>query len=216
MKSIDQPSKAVRRQQQIRREITAEAARILATEGQRNYHAAKKKAAQRIGVSDRVALPSNIEVKDALQSYLLLYGGAAHLENLDRLRASAATVMQALEEFRPRLVGPVLDGTADPHSRISLHVFCDSPDQLVLYFLEKSITFKQEQRKIRWFDGSYRTMPLIVFDFEDTVMVELMVFDAVNLRQAPPSPVDGKPQPRANLAEVECLLSGPPSPVDEL
>lgn len=211
-KSIDLPSKAVRRQQQLRREITAEAARIIATEGQRNYRAAKKKAAQRIGVRDRMALPSNIEVKDALEIYLKLYGGEAHHDNLERLRSAALTVMQGLQDFRPRLVGPVLDGTADSHSRISLHVFCDSPDQVILYFLEESITFKQEQRKIRWLDGSYRTMPLIVFDFEDAAVVELMVFDTVHLRQAPPSPLDGKPQPRASLAEVECLLSGPVSP----
>jgi hypothetical protein len=35
----------------------------------------------------------------------------------------------------------------------------------------------------------------------------LMVFDEVHLRQAPPSPIDGKPQRRATLTDAECLLT---------
>lgn len=210
-KSTDEPlPRHIRRQQLARREIAAEAARIIATEGQHSYHAAKKKAAQRVGVSDRFALPSNIEIKDALRSYLQLYGGDAHSDSLERLRTGAVLAMRLLEEFRPRLVGAVLDGTANLHSRVSLHVFADSPERVVLHFLENSIPFKQEQRKIRWFDDSYRTMPLLVFEWAE-VVIELTVFATVHLRQAPPSPIDGKPQARATLADAECLLSGPES-----
>jgi hypothetical protein len=191
---------------QIRLEVAAEAARILATEGQHNYHAAKKKAAARIGVSERLALPSNIEVKEALNSYQTLYGGPAHRSNLDSLRRSAARAMQLLERFQPRLVGSVLDGTASSHSRVSLHVFADSVESIVLYFLEHSEPFDQEQRQIRWFNGEHRTVQLLVFEL-DGVEIELTVFDPVHLRQAPPSPIDGRPQHRAGLAEVEYLLA---------
>jgi hypothetical protein len=114
------------RMKQIRLEVAAEAARILATEGQHNYHAAKRKAAERIGVSERAALPSNLEVMDALSSYQALYGGPAHRDNIDMLRRTAARAMRRLERFRPRLVGSVLDGTANAHSRVALHVFADS------------------------------------------------------------------------------------------
>jgi len=190
---------------QIRMEVAAEAARIIATEGQRNYHAAKKKAAERVGVSERLALPSNLEVKEALSCYQALYGGSRHHNNLERLRTVAIQAMLLLAEFKPRLVGPVLDGTADEHSRVALHVFCDSPDFLVLYFLEKGTTFQQEQRQIRWHDGKHRTLPIILFELDETT-IELGVFDLVNLRQAPPSPIDGKPQRRANLPEIESLL----------
>lgn len=193
---------------QIRMEVAAEAARIIATEGQHNYHTAKKKAAERVGVSERLALPSNIEVKEALSSYQALYGGSRHHDNLDRLRTVAIRAMLLLMEFKPRLVGPVLDGTADEHSRVALHVFCDSPDFLVHYFLEKGAAFQQEQRQIRWHDGKHRTLPIIVFELDETT-IELGVFDLVNLRQAPPSPIDGKPQQRASLPEVESLLDSP-------
>jgi hypothetical protein len=205
------PPRHIRRLRQIRLEVAAEAARIIATEGQHNYHAAKKKAAERIGTSERLALPSNIEVKDALRRYQNLYGGDAHNTNLEFLRQTAVLAMQMIDKFNPRLVGAVLDGTADEHSRIALHVFSDSTESVILDFLENGTTFSQEQRQIRWHDGKHRTVPLVVFELEG-VEVELAIFAPVHLRQAPPSPIDGKPQRRATLTEAECLLAESPIP----
>jgi hypothetical protein len=48
-------------------------------------------------------------------------------------------------------------------------------------------------------------VPVLVFEF-DGVDVELMLFEPINLRQSPPSPIDGRPQHRATIAEVEYLL----------
>jgi len=202
------PPRHIRRLKKIRLEVAAEAARIISTEGQHNYHAAKKKAAERIGVSERLALPSNIEVKEALHRYQGLYGGAEHLENLENLRQTAIDALRMLESFNPRLVGSVLDGTANLHSRIALHVFAESTESVILFFLEHSQPFSEEQRQIRWHDGTHRTVPLIVFELQGAA-VELTLFEPVNLRQAPPSPIDGKPQQRATLTEVECLLADP-------
>lgn len=199
------PPRHARKLKQIRLEVAVEAARIIATEGQYNFHVAKKKAAERIGVNQRLALPSNLEVQDALRHYQRLYGGEQHTSNLEKLRLAALSLMGLLEDFSPRLVGPVLDGTAGKHSRISLHVFCDSPESLILYFLEKGIPFAQEQRQIRWHDGSYRTLPILVIEQQGT-NAELAIFSPVDLRQSPPSPIDGKPQHRASQLEVECLL----------
>ncbi len=39
------------------------------------------------------------------------------------------------------------------------------------------------------------------------VEIELTLFSYMDLRQAPPSPVDGRPQKRASMSEVECLLA---------
>ncbi len=207
MKSTERiPARHIRRLKQARAEVASEAARIIATEGQRNYHAAKKKAAERIGVSERLALPSNIEVKEALHSYQTLYGGAQHHDNVERLRQSTVQAMQALEIFNPRLVGPVLDGTADEYSRIALHVFCEATETIILHFLENGIPYRQEQRQIRWHDGNHRIVPLLIFEVKNAT-VELSIFDLIDLRQAPPSPIDGKPQQRATLTDVECLLS---------
>lgn len=156
-------------------------------------------------MSARLALPSNLEVKDALRSYQALYGGVPHQQNIARLRSIAAQSMRLLGEFEPRLVGSVLDGTANPHSRIALHVFADSVESLILFLLEKGIAFAQEQRQIRWFNGEHRTVPIVVTERDDAE-VEMTVFEPVHLRQSPPSPIDGRPQARATLAEIELLL----------
>jgi hypothetical protein len=194
-----------RKLRQIRLEVAAEAARIIATEGQLNFHAAKKKAAERIGVSQRLALPSNVEVQEALQHYQRLYGGQEHTSNLEHLRMVAVSVMNSLHDYSPRLVGSVLDGTAGKHSRVAVHVFCDAPEELVVNLLDRGKHFGQEQRQLRWHDGGHRTVPILVIE-ENGAEVELAVFNRIDLRQAPPSPLDGKPQHRATLHEVECLL----------
>lgn len=201
------PPRHARKLQQTRRDVAAEAARIMATEGQRNYRAAKQKAAQRIGVSSRLALPSNKEVEKALRAYQGFFGGEQHLTNLETLRQAALKVMRSLETFNPRLVGPVLEGTADQHSRVSIHLFNDPPDAVAIHLQERGLSFSHEQRKIRWHDGSHRAVPLLVTE-ADGITVELALFKLLDLRQAPPSPVDGKPQKRARLSELECLLAG--------
>jgi hypothetical protein len=201
----------VRKMKQARQEVAAEAARILATEGQHNYHAAKKKAAERIGVSERLALPSNIEVKDALLTYQALYGGRAHHDNIDTLRRTALQAMQLLDDFQPRLVGSVLDGTANAHSRVALHVFTDAIETLVLFLLERGIAFDQQQRQIRWFNGEHRMVQVVVFELQGAE-IEMTVFQPLHLRQSPPSPIDGRPQRRASLAEVHILLQEETTP----
>ena len=208
------PAHSNKKPDQTRRIIAAEAARIMATQAQYNYRIAKQKAAERLGISARTALPSNVEVENALRAYQEFYGGQKHIHHLRRMREVAVRVMRSLESFSPRLVGPVLEGTADEHARVSLHIFSDPPDAVAVHLLDKGRVFRNEQRTIRWSDGSYRQIPLLVADAED-LEVELALFSCLDLRQAPPSPVDGRPQRRAPLAEVENLLSENPEPADE-
>ena len=198
--------KSVRKLQNIRRDIAVEAARIMATEGQRNFMTAKRKAADRVGASTRVALPSNREVEEELRAYQGFFGGEAHEDNLASLREVAIEVMRRLYDFSPRLVGPVLDGTADNHSRVSLHLFNDPPEAVLWHLDELGVPFHEEQRRIRWHDGGHRHIQLLVTEVHG-VNVELALFDLIDLRQAPPSPVDGRPQKRAPLPEVEILLA---------
>jgi hypothetical protein len=178
----------------------------MATEGQRNYMAAKRKAAERIGYHSRLALPSNKEVEQALRAYQGIFGGENHSRNLQRLRETAVEVMRRLERFCPRLVGPVLDGTADGHSRVSLHLFHDPPEEVLFSLEEMGVSFHEEQRRIRWHDGGHRHIQLLVTQVGATP-VELALFGSLDLRQAPPCPVDGRPQKRARLYEVESLLA---------
>lgn len=200
------PAKHSRRNNRVRQEVAAEAARIMATEGQRSFLAAKQKAARRMGLSPRISLPSNTEVEQALRQWQGLYGGDSHVSNLQELRQEALSAMQFLEPFRPRLVGPVLEGTADEHSRISLHVFVDDPDAVVRFLLDRSIPFEQETRRIRWHDGSHRDLEIVVLEAGGQA-VELILMIGREALQAPPSPVDGRAQRRMGPAELEKLLA---------
>ena len=199
-----------RKTRNLRQQVAVEAARIIAAGGQRNYLAAKQKAAERLGISSRLALPSNREVEDELRTHLNLYGNsmfgdAGHAGVLDDLRSTALEAMQQLAEFHPRLVGPVLEGTADPHSRICLHVFSDPADAVVMFLLNRDLPFRQESRRIRWHDGSHRDVHLVLMEVDGHTL-ELSLFSNVDRRQAPPDPISGKPQRRANADDVRELL----------
>ncbi len=190
----------------LRQQVAAEAARILATEGQRNYGLAKEKAAHRLGIRGRGGLPSNSEIEAELKRYQSLYGGHAHEAALTRLRQSALEAMGFFKPFRPRLVGPVLEGTADDHSRITLHLFCETGDEILIFLQDRGIGFEQERRRIRWYDGSQRTLELVVVE-ADRQVFELAVMTGKRWKQAPPDPVSGTSQRRAGAAEVARLVS---------
>ncbi len=192
-----------------RQSIAQEAARIIATESQRNYGSAKRKAAERLGMKcTRQQLPSNIEIEHELRAYQRLYGGDDHNQTQHKLRSSALDAMSFFSAFKPKLVGPVLEGTADRHSRITLHLFSDDPDEIPRYLYDKNIAFEQESRRIRWHDNGFRTLEILCVEQAGQV-IELCLFTTLDQRQAPPSPVDGRPQRRATPTEVEYLLREP-------
>ena len=61
--------------EQQRRHVSVEAARIMADEGVRDFHLAKRKAADRLNVAERKHLPSNEEIEAALKQHLALFHG---------------------------------------------------------------------------------------------------------------------------------------------
>ena len=202
------PGHSSKKASQVRRAIAAEAARIMSTQSQFNYLLAKQKAIERLGINVRTTMPSNAEVESALRAYQGFYGSQQRIDSLQRKREVAVRAMRSLDPFNPRLAGPVLEGTANENARVTLHVFNDPPDAVVMHLLEKGQTYRSEQRKIRWYNGSYRQVQILVTDVEG-IEVELLLFDYLDLRQAPPCPINGRPQKRAPVSELECLLSAP-------
>lgn len=203
--------KVSRKISRLRQQVAFEAARILATEGQRNYLHAKQKAAERVGLTSRQGLPSNSEIEAALKSWQNLHGGASHAAALRTKRQHALEAMRYFDAFSPRLVGPVLEGTADEHARVCLHLFSDDPDEVPRFLMENKHPFEQETRRIRWHNGDHRNVEIVAFEAGEQT-VELLLLDTKDARQAPPSPVDGRPQRRAGMAEVKRLLE----PVESL
>ena len=126
----------------LRTELAATAARLIAEEGC-EYAQAKRRAAQEILGDDarRSTLPDNQEVEHQLRRYLKLFGGDAHRALLAAMRAVAAETMRTLNEFDPHLIGAVLNGTATEHSDIHLQLFVDSAKDVELRLINLGIDF---------------------------------------------------------------------------
>lgn len=190
----------------LRQALAQEAARLMVEHGIRDFLVAKRKAAERFGVSDGVAvLPKNSEVEAALAAHQRLFGGSSHLEALHAQRSAALAAMRYLEEFEPRLVGPVLSGTATEHSEVQLHLFADCAESVSLKLIDRGIPHEVTEKRVRLNPERTRAFPGIRFEMADQP-INAIVFPTDGIRQAPVSPVDGRPMRRASALEVEALL----------
>jgi hypothetical protein len=193
----------------LRRALAQEAARIMAEHGIRDFLLAKRKAAERLGVVDGAALlPKNREIESALAEYQRLFGGVTHLQALSAQRRAALAAMRYLREFEPRLVGAVLSGTATLHSEVQLHLFADRAESVTLKLLDEGIPHEVTEKRVKLNAERVRAFPGVRFEMHDQP-IEATVFPTDGIRQAPVSPVDGRPMRRASAFEVEALLQGP-------
>jgi hypothetical protein len=187
-------------------QVADEAARVMAEHGIRDFGLAKRKAAERLGLSVRGAMPSNVQVQERLVERQRLFEPAAHEARIAKLRRLAADVMVTLEEFRPRLVGAVLDSTATINSAIELHVFSDSPELVAEALEVAGNRIHNSQRRYRFAADHTLQIPGFELLLEDEE-VQVMVFSERGAHHAPQSPVDGRPMRRASRAAVMALLA---------
>jgi hypothetical protein len=189
-----------------RQRVAYEAARLIAQHGLQDYHLAKLKAAQALGISDDASLPRNAEVQEQLRDYQRLFQGDAQPRELRLRRDAALSAMQFFERFEPRLVGSVLDGTADTHSPVNLQVFSDDPDAVARFMFEAKPQAKLRECKLRVGRELQRNFPAWEFSV-DGLAFEIVVLPTALLRQPPLSAVDGKPMQRASLAALRQMLA---------
>lgn len=190
------------------REVLAqEAARIIVEQGIEDFRVAKTKAAQRLGMTDLGSLPGNAEIQEAVSNHLKLFGRESHVDLLNTLRRTALSAMELLAPFTPRLVGPVLDGTAAASAAINLHVFADH-SELVAAMLDKSrLPYRPYERRLKSRRNRPESFAGFRFAFDDSY-VEATVFPVDGMRQAPISPIDGKPMRRADFRAVLEMIEG--------
>lgn len=186
--------------------VAQEAARIIVNQGLRDYGLAKKKAAERLGLNTRGSLPGNAEIEQAVSEHLQLFAGESHSALLRTMRLAALSAMDLLATFTPRLVGPVLNGTADANSAVNLHVFADSPEAVALALDERGIGYRPYERRLKSRRDRAETFAGYEFHHGDA-SVQATVFPVDGIRQAPMSPVDGKPMKRADEKAVRDLLN---------
>jgi len=185
--------------------LAQEAARIIVDQGIQDYRTAKNKAALRLGMTDRGSLPGNSEVERAVTEHLRIFGRESHVDLLRTLREAALLVMEKLSLFTPRLVGPVLHGTAAANSPVNLHVFADSSESVAMALQAHNIVYRPFERRLKCRRDRSETFAAFRFACNDAA-IEATVFPIDGMRQAPISPVNGRPMQRADRNAVLGLL----------
>ncbi len=191
--------------ERTRQVLAQEAARIIVDHGVRDFRVAKQKAAERLGVGTRGALPGNAEIEAAVAEHLQLFDGDSHEDRLRLLRVAALSAMELLASFTPRLVGPVLVGTADENSAVNLHVFADSPEYVAMALADMGVSYKPYERRLKSRRDQVDTFAGFEFHHNNSA-IQATVFPVDGIRQAPISPIDGKPMRRVDSEGVQLLL----------
>ena len=194
------------RTRERRHRLANEAARLMAEGGFRDYHQAKLKAAERLGIHDDASLPRNREIEQALREYQRLFVGEPQQQAVQVRREAALRALEFFAAFSPRLVGPVLVGTADAHSPVHIHLHTDDADAVPRFLDEHRIPVDARMRHVRLDRERSNDVPVWVFAAEElTFDVTVLPQDA--LRQAPLSGVDERPMRRASASQLRQLIA---------
>ncbi len=185
----------------IRQQIAQVCARIMIEEGIGQYAMAKKKALHRLALEGNQDLPSNEEIDHALQEYHRIFRFMKQPQFIRRLRRIALETMELFQDFSPRLTGPVLEGTAGDHSPILLHLFPETPEEVLLKINQTGIPFKERPFAEAELNSKTLKIPVIELCREEQV-VKIFLYPAVALRQSPKNA-----PPRASLKKLRKLLA---------
>ena len=188
-----------------RARLAHEAARLIAESGIRDFHQAKLKAAQRLGIHDDASLPRNREIEEALREYQRLFQGDSQSGELRRRRDAALRALEFFTPFDARLVGPVLDGTADGNSPVHLHLYTDDAESVPRFLEDHRIPAETRSRRIRLDRERAIDAPVWLFSAEE-LSFDLTVLPHAALHQAPLSSIDEKPMRRASAGQLRALL----------
>lgn len=194
------------RTRERRHRLAHEAARLMAEGGIRDFHQAKLKAANRLGIHDDASLPRNREIEDALRQYQRLFLGDTQVLDLRTRREAALRALEFFAGFDPRLVGPVLEGTADAHAPVMLQLYTDDADAVPRFLDDAGIPHESRTRHLRLDRSREGDFPVWLFAAED-LSFDLTVLPLDTLRQAPLSGIDERPMPRASAAQLRLLLA---------
>ena len=191
--------------EQQRQVIAQQAAKLIAENGISDFHTAKLKAAEKLNLGSNAALPNNQEIEVALASYHATFS-PDHSELLRQKRQAAIKAMQLLHQFKPRLTGPVLTGTASETSPIEVQLTADTLEDVGRFLLQKDIPNHLYSEELRC--GKNRREEYFGYRFQaGNDQIKLTVITRDNHQQRPFDPATGKPAERANIETVETLLN---------
>lgn len=202
---------AVPHRSNLRREIAALAARMIAEDGISDYGFAKRKAARQLGAVNADELPNNAEIDAEVRTYLAVFQDEEHLERQQVMRIAAAEVMRELDAFRPYLTGAVLEGTAGRYAEVEIDLFPESAKEVEIFFLNHGVAYEHREPRRNQPDAPEA---ILVFDWGD-VPVKLRIYSPDVERLSRRSPHGARQMERARLATVEALIEqGPAAALD--
>lgn len=190
--------------EQLRAEIAAAAARMIAEDGA-DYGTAKQKAYRQIVGNARVRgdiLPDNAQIEEEVRQYNELFFGDTQPARLRHLRLLALRLMEEFAQFNPYLTGAVLNGTAGNHSDIHLQLFAESPKDVEIFLLNQNIDF--DVSETGHYKGRHNEAVETLSFLREREGVHLALYTMDDLRNAPKA---GTRPDRANLEAVRVLVT---------
>ncbi|MBL8377325.1 MAG: UDP-N-acetylmuramate--alanine ligase [Burkholderiales bacterium] len=194
-----------------RREIAAQAARLIAEGGLTDYGAAKRKAARQLGFRDSDALPDNAEVEAAVRSYQSVFQADEQRDRMEDMRATALEVMQDLALFNPLVSGGTWTGVATRGSRIDLDLFSDGEKPVEMVLLNRGLPYRTSLRK--HFDPRMERQVTCFTTQVNGFEICLSVYAPNDLHLAGRTGTTGRAQ-RGNAADLRELMQPRPSSQD--
>jgi len=185
--------------------IAREAARLISEHGIRDHQQATSKAATQLGIAGKASLPSAQELEDALREYHRLFRADSHPLLLRQRREAALAAMQFLEAFNPRLVGAVLEGTADTHSAVCVQVFSEDADAVSRYLRDQGVPVRVSTRRVRLNRTLWSPCNVLHLD-AGGIPFELLVLPPQALRQAPLAGAAEQPVRRGSISRLQEML----------
>jgi hypothetical protein len=201
------PRPAVPHRSNLRREIAALAARMIAEDGISDYGFAKRKAARQLGALAADELPNNAEIEAEVRTYLAVFQDEEHLERQHVMRSAAIEVMRELEAFRPYLTGPVLEGTAGRYSEVEIDLFPESAKEVEIFFLNNNVPYEHREPRRNQPDGPEA---ILVFDWDD-IPFKLRIYSPDVERLNRRGNHGARQMERARLSVVEALVNETPA-----
>lgn len=195
------------KQSQTRQHVAQVAAKLIIKQGVNDFDLAKKKAVKSLGLSSvqQHILPTHAEIEAEVVNYQRLFNCPKRENYVTVLRQKAVHGMKLLKDFQPQLTGMVLQGTATLNSPISLHVYADTSEEVMIHLINHNIPYDITEQRVTLLSKQVKTFPMFRFYLAESP-IEVTVFPEDNLKFLPRCSVKGEGVARASLGEVMDLV----------
>ena len=112
--------------------------------------------------------------------------------------------MQWLEQFSPYLVGPVLEGTANQNSPITIHISNDTLESVIGVLQQQNVNPAIDECRLI-INSETAKIPTLKFDFQ-ACEIEVLVFNLRQQHQNPKSKSNNQGMRKQNINSLKKLI----------